>query len=110
MGPNVTLCKGVRVGPGVRIRNSIILDNVEIKDHACIINSIVGWNSIVAQWDRIEGNIVDDRDNDAYDSNGYGGITIFAEGVKAGPEICIRNCIVLPHKELYQNYSNSILL
>ena len=30
LGPNVYICKGVKVGPGVRISNSIILGGTEI--------------------------------------------------------------------------------
>jgi len=45
----------VKIGVGVRIKDSIILDGVTVKDHAYIVNSIIGWNSIIGQWCRIEG-------------------------------------------------------
>jgi len=96
IGDNVTIAKNVKIGIGCRIRNSIILDGAEIKDHACIINSIVGWNSIIGQWCRIEGAVEKP--------------TILGEGVKTKPEIIIRNSIVLPHKELSGNHNEEILL
>jgi mannose-1-phosphate guanylyltransferase len=43
------------VGKGVRIKNSIILDNVEIKANSCILNSIIGWGSKIGTWARVEG-------------------------------------------------------
>lgn len=55
MGDNVTIGRNVKVGAGVRIKNSIILDGVEVKDRAFIVNSIIGWNSVICQWCRIEG-------------------------------------------------------
>jgi mannose-1-phosphate guanylyltransferase len=37
------------------VLHSIILDSVQIKDHACVSYSIVGWNSVIGQWSRLEG-------------------------------------------------------
>ena len=44
-----------KIGDGVRIINSIILEDVIIQPHAVIINSIVGWSSVIGSWTRIEG-------------------------------------------------------
>ena len=43
------------IGKGVRIKDSIILDNAEIKNHSCILYSIIGWGSKVGTWARVEG-------------------------------------------------------
>lgn len=43
------------MGPGVRIRESIILENAVIRDHTLILHSIVGRGSEVGEWARVEG-------------------------------------------------------
>ena len=43
---------------GVRIKDSIILDNVEIKNDACILNAVIGWDSKIGQWVRVEFDFV----------------------------------------------------
>ena len=101
IGPNVSIGAGVRVGEGARVRDSILLEGVVVKAHACVLRSIIGWNSVIGRWARIEGNGNDDAVRD---------VTIFGVDVKAGREIVVRNCIVLPHKTLNQSYHNEILL
>lgn len=96
IGDFVTIAKNAKIGAGVRIKNSIILDGVEIRDRAYVVNSVVGWNSVIGQWCRIEGT--------------DGKITILGDGVKTKPEIIVRNSVVLPHKELSGNHNEEILL
>ena len=38
------------VGPGVRVRESIILGNTVLQNHSCVLYSIIGWNSVVGSW------------------------------------------------------------
>jgi mannose-1-phosphate guanylyltransferase len=90
----------------VRIRDSILLDGVIVKDHALINNSIVGWESKIGEWSRLEGS----PDYENPDVKVGCGMTILGTGVKVAPEIIIRSSIVLPHKDLDRNHSNQILL
>lgn len=39
----------------MRIKESIILDAVEIQPFSSVLYSIIGWNSKIGQWARIEG-------------------------------------------------------
>lgn len=55
MGPNVSIGPEVTIGPGVRIRESIVLAKATIEDHSLILHSIIGQNSHVGRWARIEG-------------------------------------------------------
>ncbi len=55
LGPNVTIDANCVIGEGVRIKESVILPGVSIKDNACIIDSIIGWNSTIGTWSRVEG-------------------------------------------------------
>lgn len=43
------------VGPGVRIRESIVLGNAVIEDHSLVLHSIIGRNSRIGRWTRVEG-------------------------------------------------------
>jgi mannose-1-phosphate guanylyltransferase len=37
-------------------------------------------------------------------------VTIFGEKVTVSDELVIRNCVVLPHKDLKNSYKNEILM
>jgi mannose-1-phosphate guanylyltransferase len=55
IGPNVAIGPRCVIGRGVRVRDSIILDNCEINHDSCILNSVLGWDSKIGSWVRIEG-------------------------------------------------------
>jgi mannose-1-phosphate guanylyltransferase len=108
LGPNVTIGPNVIVGAGARCSHSIILGGTEIKAHACILYSIVGWNSTIGQWARLEG--VPSNSITSSDDVRSGGLTILGAEVTVAPEVIIHSSIVLPHKDLNGNYHNQILL
>jgi mannose-1-phosphate guanylyltransferase len=103
IGPNVYIGPNSSVGPGVRISNSIILSNVSVKAHACILYSILGDECVVGQWSRLEGLASStDAKRDP--------ICVLGRAITVSPEIIIRNCIVMPHKNLEQSCFDEILL
>ena len=55
IGPNVTIGPNVVVGEGARIQRSVLLANSQVKDHAWVKSTIVGWNSRIGKWARTEG-------------------------------------------------------
>lgn len=63
LGPNVSIGAGVHIGQGVRIRESIILANACIEDHSLVLYSIVGRNTRVGRWARVEGTPTDPDPN-----------------------------------------------
>ncbi len=85
IGPNVVIGPNVTLGDGVRIERSTILKNSEIKDHAYIKSTIVGWNSTVGKWARLEG------------------VSVLGEDVNVKDEIYINGGKVLPHKSIKAN-------
>ncbi|KFR09913.1 Mannose-1-phosphate guanyltransferase alpha-A, partial [Opisthocomus hoazin] len=116
LGPNVSIGEGVTVGAGVRVRESIVLHGASLHDHTCVLNTIVGWDSTIGRWARVEGTPSDPNPNDPYakiDSE-----TLFRDGrltpsitILAIPaEFVILRSIVLPHKELSRSYKNQIIL
>ncbi|XP_062354442.1 mannose-1-phosphate guanyltransferase alpha isoform X2 [Cinclus cinclus] len=66
LGPNVSIGEGVTVGAGVRVRESIVLHGASLHDHTCVLNTIVGWDSTIGRWARVEGTPSDPNPNDPY--------------------------------------------
>ncbi|XP_078260456.1 LOW QUALITY PROTEIN: mannose-1-phosphate guanylyltransferase regulatory subunit alpha-A-like [Rhinoraja longicauda] len=120
LGPNVTISKDVTIGAGVRVRESIILHGASLQDHSCVLNCIVGWDSTVGKWSRVEGTPSDPNPNDPHakidsetlfsDGKLNPSITILGCNVSIPAEVIILNSIVLPHKELNRSYKNQIIL
>lgn len=54
IGPNVVIGPRCVIGKGVRLQRCAILEGARVKDHAWIHSSIVGWNSTVGRWVRLE--------------------------------------------------------
>lgn len=121
LGPNVSIGKGVILAPGVRIRESIILDSSVIEDHTLVIHSIIGRNSKIGKWSRIEGTAVDPDPNKPFakiknlplfnkDGKINPSTTILGFGVSVASETILLNSIVLPSKELTRSFKNEIIL
>uniref|UniRef100_H2YNN3 Uncharacterized protein n=1 Tax=Ciona savignyi TaxID=51511 RepID=H2YNN3_CIOSA len=121
LGPHVTIGAGVIIGKGVRVKNSMILEGAIMKDHCCILNSIIGWNSMVGEWSRVEGTPteIDPNVSHATTDNFYlfdehgrlrPSITILGRDVTVPSEVVVRNSIVMPNKNINRGFKNQILL
>eukprot|EP00842_Homolaphlyctis_polyrhiza_P006008 jgi/Hompol1/6408/HPOL_000951-RA len=115
IGPNVSVGPRAIIGRGVRIRDALILDAVEIKNDSCVVNAIVGWDSKIGAWVRVEGSAHQDDNSNAQDSATSKGLkiptaAILGKAVTVCDELIIRDCIVLPHKELKFSYQQEILM
>lgn len=112
IGPNAFVGAGALIGRGCRVRDAIILDKVEIKNESCILNAVVGWESKIGAWTRIEGSLEGEEAKDAATAKGFKipSASILGKGVTVGDELIIRDCIVLPHKELKQSFQREILM
>jgi mannose-1-phosphate guanylyltransferase len=103
IGPNVSIGPRAVVGPGVRIKETIVLEDVEIKHDACILYSIIGWNSRVGAWARVEGTptpIASHSTSIIKNGIKVQSITILGKECGVGDEVRVQNCICLPYKEL----------
>jgi len=121
LGPNVSIGKNVKVGAGARVRESIVLGNSCIGEHSLVIYSVVGWNSSVGAWSRVEGTPEDPNPNKPFTKmensplfNSSGqlnpSITVLGSHVAVPSEVILLNSIVLPHKELSGSHKNQIIL
>ncbi|XP_046903551.1 mannose-1-phosphate guanyltransferase alpha-A isoform X2 [Hypomesus transpacificus] len=120
LGPNVSIGTGVTIGAGVRVRESTILHGATLQDHSCVLNCIVGWDSTIGKWARVEGTPSDPNPNDPHakidsetlfrDGKLTPSITILGCNVTIPSEVIILNSIVLPHKDLNRSFKNQIIL
>lgn len=96
IGPNVAIGPNVTVGPGVRIKDAIVLEGSTLEKHSCALNSIVGTNSHIGAWSRVDGEQEFERE-----VKGKISVTILASEVSLAPETMVRSCIVLPNVRLH---------
>ena len=89
IGPNVVIGPGAKIGPGVRLQRCVIMANATVRDHAWIMSSIIGWNSTVGRWTRVEN------------------ITVLGDDVSIKDELYVNGASVLPHKSVGRVSSKS---
>jgi mannose-1-phosphate guanylyltransferase len=63
------------------------MDGASIKSYAWISNSIIGWESTVGKWSRVEG------------------VSVLGDDVQIGDELYINGGCILPHKSISANIS-----
>lgn len=85
VGPNVVIGPNTVVGAGARLSRSVVLANAVIKPHAFVKNSIIGWNSKVGKWARVEN------------------VSVLGDDVEIKDEIYVNGGRVLPHKTIAGN-------
>lgn len=85
IGPNVVIGPHVVIGDGVRLQRCVLLERSKVKEHAWIKSTIVGWNSTVGRWARLEN------------------VSVLGDDVTIGDEIYCNGASVLPHKSIKQN-------
>lgn len=106
IGPNVFIGPKTIISAGVRVSNSIVLSNVQIKENACVLQSILSDDCIIGQWTRLEGLPTPDPNNAKKTDR----ICVFGRAVTVSPEIVVHNCIVMPFKSLDNSCFDEILL
>ena len=66
----------------MRLQRCVVMANAKVKEHAWIMSSIIGWNSSVGRWARVEN------------------ITVLGDDVAIKDELYINGASVLPHKSI----------
>jgi mannose-1-phosphate guanylyltransferase len=85
IGPNVTIGPNVVIGDGVRIQRSVLLEGSKVKDHAWVKSTIIGWNSSIGRWARMEN------------------VSVLGDDVSIGDEVYVNGGSILPHKSIKAN-------
>ena len=85
IGPNVVIGSNVVVGDGVRLQRCVLLKGSKVREHAWVKSTIVGWNSSIGRWARMEN------------------VSVLGDDVSIGDEVYCNGASVLPHKTIKQN-------
>ncbi|RYP90508.1 hypothetical protein DL770_003355 [Monosporascus sp. CRB-9-2] len=113
LGPNVSVGPRAHIGPGARVKESIVLEDAEIKHDACVLYSIVGWNSRVGAWARVEGTptpVTSHTTSIVKNGVKVQSITILGKECAVGDEVRVQNCVCLPFKELKRDVANEVIM
>jgi mannose-1-phosphate guanylyltransferase len=113
LGPNVSIGPRVHIGAGARVKESIVLEDSEIKHDACVLYSIIGWGSRVGAWARVEGTPTPvGSHSTSIIKNGVKvqSITILGKDCGVGDEVRVQNCVCLPYKELKRDVTNEVIM
>jgi Nucleoside-diphosphate-sugar pyrophosphorylase involved in lipopolysaccharide biosynthesis/translation initiation factor 2B, gamma/epsilon subunits (eIF-2Bgamma/eIF-2Bepsilon) len=92
IGPNVVIGPDVVVGDGVRLQRCVLLAGSKVKDHAWVKSTIVGWNSTVGRWARLEN------------------VTVLGDDVTIADEVYVNGGSILPHKTIKQNVDSPAII
>jgi len=82
IGPFVTIGPNVTIEDGVRLRRTTIFEGATILKNAWIDSSIVGWESRVGRWVRMEG------------------ISVLGRDVRIADELYVNGGMILDHKAI----------
>ena len=63
LGPNVSVGANASIGPGSRVKESIILEGSSVGEHSLILYTVIGRNTTVGDWTRVEGSPDDPNPN-----------------------------------------------
>lgn len=112
VGPDVSIGKGVKIGTGVRLKNCIICDGVEIGDHSVVVNAIISKNVVIGKWCRIEGTLNSPvmEASLEHSSKLLSNMVILCRDTSVGNQVFVYNSVVLPHKELRGDVKYEIVM
>lgn len=82
IGPNVTIGPNCVIEDGVRLRDTTVLEGSIIRSNSWINRSIIGWQSSVGKWVRMEN------------------VSVLGEDVHIRDELYINGGSILPHKTI----------
>lgn len=85
IGPDVVIGPDCVIGDGARLQNCTIMRGTKVGAHSYVSKSIVGWESSIGEWVRMEEGCV------------------LGEDVKVKDEFRLHSSIVLPHKSVKKN-------
>ena len=63
LGPNVSVGENAVIGPGSRVKESIILGGSTVGEHSLVLYAVIGRNTTVGDWARVEGSPDDPNPN-----------------------------------------------
>lgn len=112
IGPDVSIGRNVKIGAGVRLRNCIICDGVEIGDHSVVMNAIISTGVIIGKWCRIEGTLNSTVLEASLENSSklLSNMVILCKDTTVRNQVFVYNSVVLPHKELRGDIKYEIVM
>lgn len=103
IGPNVSIGPNTVINEGVRIKDSIVLDNVEVDEHSLVLYSIISRDTKIGKWVRVEGSKIQVNDPVTYfqvHDIKFSKATILSSNTHVADDVYVKNCVVLPDKAI----------
>eukprot|EP01116_Phalansterium_solitarium_P005051 TRINITY_DN1634_c0_g1_i1.p1 TRINITY_DN1634_c0_g1~~TRINITY_DN1634_c0_g1_i1.p1 ORF type:complete len:390 (-),score=142.59 TRINITY_DN1634_c0_g1_i1:514-1590(-) len=85
IGPDVVIGPGCVVGDGVRLRQAVLLEGSSVGANSWVHNSIIGWQSVIGKWVRIQN------------------VSVLGQDVTVADELFLNGGSILPHKSLSES-------
>jgi len=85
LGPYVVIGPNVTVGDGVRLRRTTVFEGARIQSNSWVDSSIIGWESRVGKWSRLEG------------------VTVLGRDVQVADELYVNGAMILDHKAIKES-------
>jgi len=91
IGPNCLIGPFVSIGPdceieeGVRLKRTTLLSGSVVRKHSWVDSSIIGWESTIGRWCRVEG------------------VTVTGRSVKIFDELYVNGGVILDHKDIKES-------
>jgi len=82
IGPYVTIGPNCVIEDGVRIRRTTLLSEVTVRKNSWIDSSIIGWESVIGRWCRVEG------------------VSVLGRDVVISDELYVNGGVILDHKSI----------
>ena len=79
--------RNAEIGEGVRLREAIVLGGARVREHSLVLHSVLGWDSVVGAWARIEGTPCDPDPNKPFAK--MDNVPLFSGDGKLNPSITI---------------------
>ena len=57
LGPNVSIGADSVIGKGCRVKEAVILDNVQLGMFSCVFHAVVSQQVTIGEWVRVEGTL-----------------------------------------------------
>jgi len=80
IGPYVSIGPNCIIEAGVRLKRCSLFDGARVQRNAWVDNAIIGWDSTVGRWVRMEG------------------VTVLGRDVQIGDELYVNGAMILDHK------------
>jgi len=85
IGPYVTIGPNCEIEDGVRVKRTTLLSGSIIRKNSWVDTSIIGWDSAIGRWCRVEG------------------VSVLGRSVKIFDELYINGGVILDHKEIKES-------